>query len=179
MTDYMSGICQRDNNFYDYLQKPEAQQSVRDNVKAFWEDEIRDQHQALGQNCAYPLEFLEGRSDLVPDVFDLYLDSSLEDAQIIDINPYRGSTDPLLFTYPELLSILEQAQQPIYSDSTAQSPRLPILKVIDTASHPEATRPAPTFGGNMMPLEMIEMSQGRSMEEFREVWEEAVARGMT
>jgi hypothetical protein len=31
----------------------------------------------------------------------------------------------------------------------------------------------------MMPLEMIEMSQGRSMEEFRDAWQDAVARGMT
>ena len=63
--------------------------------------------------------------------------------------------------------------------SEQDRPRLPVLKVIDSAAHPEASRAAPAYGGNMMPLEMIEMSQGRSMEEFRDAWQDAVARGMT
>jgi hypothetical protein len=30
----------------------------------------------------------------------------------------------------------------------------------------------------MMPIEMVEMSQGRTVEDFRLAWEEAVARGL-
>lgn len=108
-----------------------------------------------------------------PDTFDIYLSTDLDSATLIDFNPYRPSTDPNLFTYPELLSILETSQ----SQSTDR-PRLPILRVIDSASHPDASRNSPVYGSNMMPIEMVEMSQGRSMVEFREAWDEAVGGGM-
>ena len=101
----------------------------------------------------------------------------LTDANLIDINPYRASTDPLLFKYVHLLTIIQDALVPIFHTSNDR-PRLPILRVIESPSHPDASRITPAYGGNMMPLEMIEMSQGRSLEEFTEAWQDAVARGM-
>lgn len=41
-----------------------------------------------------------------------------------------------------------------------------------------ANSAAPTYGSNMLPVEMVEMSQGRNMAEFSEAWNEAMARGM-
>lgn len=131
------------------------------------------------------------RVQLIADVFDLLLSDNLSSPTIIDFNPYRPSTDSLLFTYAELHSILLGALEPLPTalangangdDSQAGDhrprPRLPILKVVDSPTHPEANRGAPAFGTNMMPLEMVEMSQGRSLEEFREVWDEVVAAGL-
>lgn len=123
------------------------------------------------------------------DVFDLILDDLHSSARLVDFNPYNSSTDPLLFTFPELHSILIQALEPIPTtsdvaamrdevQSTSVRPRLPILRVIDSQAHPEANRGTPAFGTNMMPVEMVEMSQGRGVGEFRMAWDEAVRQGM-
>ena len=119
-------------------------------------------------------------SYLTTDIFDLYLTPKFDDALIIDINPYRPSTDTLLFSYPELHQISLESRQPPQSQAeTEDRPRLPILRVIDSPAHPDASRSAPAYGGNMIPLEMIEMSQGRSLDEFREAWQDVLARGMS
>lgn len=114
------------------------------------------------------------------DVFDLYLSADFDSAILVDINPYRLSTDPLLFTYPALLEILETALKPPPENTAAAAdlPRLPMMRVITSRSDPLANSAAPAFGTNMMPVEMVQMSQGRSVPEFAEAWAEAVARGM-
>lgn len=53
-----------------------------------------------------------------------------------------------------------------------------MLRVIDSRSHPEANRGMPAFGTNMMPVEMVEMSQGRGVGDFKAAWDEAVRQGM-
>ncbi|WWC88313.1 uncharacterized protein L201_003221 [Kwoniella dendrophila CBS 6074] len=157
------GITQRDNVFYDHLQSEETRIKISDTVRAFWEDEIRENY--------------TGRDDYI---FDLYLSPNLSSAKIIDFQPYRLSVDSLLFTYEELLSILETSLEPISSPGQdTKQDRLPIFKIIDCKSHPSVSRNAPTYQSNMMPLEMIELSQGRSMEEFKDAWDQAVAQGMT
>ncbi|WRT66717.1 uncharacterized protein IL334_003680 [Kwoniella shivajii] len=162
------GITQRDNVFYDHLQSDETRIKICDTVRALWEDEVRENY--------------DGGIDYV---FDLYLSPNFQSAQIIDFQPYRNSTDPLLFTYEELLSILETAFEPlppcdeVTATTTIPKPRLPIFKAIDSQSHPSANRNAPTYQSNMMPFEMIEFSQGRNLDEFKEAWEEALAQGLT
>ncbi|WVQ84406.1 hypothetical protein IAT38_006558 [Cryptococcus sp. DSM 104549] len=156
------GVSQRDLNFYDHLQPEETRTKICDTVRAFWEDEVR--------------ENFAGGKDYV---FDLHLSANLESATIIDFQPYRASTDPLLFTYDDLLTILETSFASSTPSPTATPPpRLPILRTIDSPSHPAATRAAPAYQSSMMPLEMIELSEGRSMGEFKEAWEEAVRAGM-
>ncbi|KJE01852.1 cytoplasmic protein [Cryptococcus gattii NT-10] len=153
------GITQRDMNFYDHLQPEEVRNKISRTVREFWEDEIRGNY--------------EGGDDYV---FDLYLSPNFDSVIIIDFQPYREFTDSLLFTYEELLSILQDALST--SDSESR-PRLPIFKIIDSQAHPAVTRNAPTYQSNMMPLEMIEFSEGRNMAEFKEAWDEAVRMGMT
>ncbi|OXG26247.1 cytoplasmic protein [Cryptococcus neoformans Bt120] len=153
------GITQRDMNFYDHLQPEEVRSKISRTVREFWEDEIRENY--------------EGGDDYV---FDLYLSPNFDSATIIDFQPYRESTDSLLFTYEELLAILQASMS--LSDSELR-PRLPLFKIIDSQAHPAVTRNAPTYQSNMMPLEMIEFSEGRNMAEFKEAWDEAVRMGMT
>ena len=93
------------------------------------------------------------------DVFDLLLPSTL-----IDINPYRESTSPVLFTYPELAQLLGSQQ------------RLPIVRVVE--SQAEANAQSSIHSTNRVPIEMVELSQGRSTAEFAQVWQEALASGM-
>ncbi|WVR06640.1 hypothetical protein IAU60_003672 [Kwoniella sp. DSM 27419] len=156
------GVSQRDTVYYDHLQSEDTRVKICDTVRAFWEDEIRENY-AGGEDY----------------IFDLYLSANLTSARIIDFNIYRPSTDPLLFDYKELLAILEAAFEPPSSESSDNRPRLPILRFIDSAAHPDANRNAPTFQSNMMPLEVMEMGEGRNMAEFKEAWDEAVAAGMT
>jgi hypothetical protein len=56
---------------------------------------------------------------------------------------------------------------------------LPVLRIIDSRAHPAANRAAPEYGGNMMPIEMVEMSQGRTVQGFRAAWADAIRQGMT
>lgn len=51
---------------------------------------------------------------------------------------------------------------------------LPVLRVIDSPSHPVAARNAPANQHNMVPLEMLSLSNGRTMEEFMEVFQQEV-----
>ena len=59
------------------------------------------------------------------------------------------------------------------ASSGSESLDLPMLRVIDAAA-PEANRNAPTFGENMMPLEVMSMSQGKNLHEFQHALERAV-----
>ncbi|WWC96441.1 hypothetical protein V866_003309 [Kwoniella sp. B9012] len=157
------GVTQRDNVFYDHLKNEDTRLKICDTVRAFWEDEIRE-------------NYMDGEA--VDYIFDLYLSPNFDSAQIIDFQPYRSSVDPLLFTYEELLSIFNSSTQPLQESENARRSRLPIFKIIDSKAHPSASRNAPTYQSNMMPLEMIELSQGRNMQEFKDAWDEAVAQGM-
>lgn len=129
-----------------------------------------------GMIVSFLWPFLTASADPFLDVFDLYLSPNFDSATIIDFQPYRESTDSLLFTYEELLAILQASMS--LSDSELR-PRLPLFKIIDSQAHPAVTRNAPTYQSNMMPLEMIEFSEGRNMAEFKEAWDEAVRMGMT
>lgn len=200
------GISQRDTNFYDHLQDAEERQKLTETVRAFFEDEVRDNY-AGRPDCESELPF-EGRSqdlvrvsshcyiELTPDVLDLYCHG--DKVYVVDFGPYRQVTDSLLFTYEELRDILETAVAPVPSEegaaptasgeaaadgasgtvTTADSrPRLPILRVIDHPAHPAANRNAPTYQTNMVPVEMVEMSAGRTADEFRQAWNEAIEAG--
>jgi hypothetical protein len=120
------------------------------------------------------------------DIFDIVLNDSNTSCRLIDFNPYYPSSDPLLFTYEELHQILLKARTPPApigsgSNSTGEGSRLgrlPIIKVIDSASHPGANRGMPAFGTNMLPVEIVEMSQGRGVGEFKAAWDEVVRDGL-
>lgn len=86
---------------------------------------------------------------------------------IIDFNPYAPRTDSLLFTYEELATLFAAA-------TTAAAPA---LRVIDSPAHPAATRNAPQYQHNMVPLEALTLSEGRNMEEFATAWMDQVRRG--
>lgn len=146
-----------------------------------------------------------GAGPLTPlsDVFDLDLGEEPYNPTIIDFAPYRESTDPLLFSYEELRGLLaasrrgelaaaaeaastrtpppagEDAPTADMAGATAESqstvPRLPVFKVVDSASHPSASRAAPAFSTNMVPLEMLQMSEGRTLADFAREWQEAMA----
>jgi hypothetical protein len=96
------------------------------------------------------------------------LTRSLDSLHILDFNPYLPRTDPLLFSYQELLGIL--------NTHIVTANKRPEIRVIDSKSHPSTTRPAPTHQHNMLPREALELSAGRDLAEFAKVWQEELAR---
>jgi hypothetical protein len=92
----------------------------------------------------------------------------LDSLHVLDFNPYLPRTDPLLFTYPELLDILK------FRLSTAAQGK-PELRAIDSKAHPSSSRAAPTHQHNMLPREVFELSAGRNITEFARAWQEELA----
>ncbi|KDR82744.1 hypothetical protein GALMADRAFT_58004 [Galerina marginata CBS 339.88] len=141
------GISQRDTNYYEFQNDPSTQQKVISAVQGFWEENIKPKWTAQ------------------PDyVFDFLLTRDLSRGHIIDFNPYAPKTDPLLFTYEELRGLHESTKEG----------QIPVLKVIYSASHPAANTNAPAHQHNMIPFEAVDMSSGRDIEEFAELWKETV-----
>jgi hypothetical protein len=103
------------------------------------------------------------------DTLDVLLTRDLTRFHIIDFNPYAPRTDSLLFTYEELATLFDAA--------AAGTTPAPTLRVIDSPAHPAATRNAPQYQHNMVPLEALTLSEGRNMEEFASAWMEQVTRG--
>ena len=81
---------------------------------------------------------------------------------ILDFNPYAPKTDPSLFTYEELRDLIR-----------ADTP-LPVLRVVDSPSHPAAAPNAPTYRHNMVPFEAVSMSNGLNIEEFADIWKDSL-----
>ena len=109
---------------------------------------------------------------VTPDTFDVLLTRDLKRCHVIDFNPYGPNTDPILFTYDELFTLLEDTL-------SEDSPRtLPVFKVIDSPTHPAATSNAPIHQHNMVPFEALSLSNGRDIEEFAEAWKDEIQASM-
>ena len=81
------GICQRDLNHFDFLFN--MQHELQDRIQSFFDEKLRD---------------------TFPDpnfVFDVYIPPPHERVWLLDINPWAPRTDPLLFSWLELLTLLE------------------------------------------------------------------------
>ncbi|TDL22263.1 D123-domain-containing protein [Rickenella mellea] len=137
------GISQRDCNFYDFLNEQGTQKKMIQAINLFWDSEVRQNWSSKDYT------------------FDLLLTRDLSRAHIIDFNPWAPRTDPLLFTFEELIDI------------DGNEATLPIFKVIDSRAHPAATQNAPVHQHNMVPLEALALGSGRDLEDFtRELHEE-------
>jgi hypothetical protein len=55
---------------------------------------------------------------------------------------------------------------------------LPQLRVIDSRTHPLANRNSPTYQYNMVPFEMLSLSNGRDLETFAETFQDELKKSM-
>ena len=109
---------------------------------------------------------------MILDTFDVLLTRDLKRCHVVDFNPYVPNTDPLLFTYDELLTLLEDTL-------SSDSPRTPpVFRVIDSPAHPASARNTPIHQHNMVPFEVLSLSNGRDIEEFAEAWEGEIRASM-
>ena len=86
----------------------------------------------------------------------------------------RSKTDSLVFSYDELLHLLEERTRDCGSIEYS-----PALKVIDSPSHPAATSNAPLHQHNMIPFEALSLSNGKNIEQFAELWRDEVETSMS
>lgn len=93
------GICQRDQNHFEFLFK--MQDKLRERIQDFFERRLK--HTFPDPNFA----------------FDVYIPPPHERVWLIDVNPWALRTDPLLFSWLELLTM------PGPSASTSQQPKEP------------------------------------------------------
>ncbi|TIC06692.1 midasin [Wallemia mellicola] len=79
----IAGICQRDLNFYEFLQEEETQENIRNLIKTFWDENVKE---------TFPNDNY---------VMDVYINQH-DRVIIVDFNVYALRTDSLLFSYEEL-----------------------------------------------------------------------------
>jgi len=164
------GICQRDLNHFDFLFP------------------LRDQLQNV------ILEYFEKTlKDTFPDhdfVFDVYIPEPYAKVRLMDINPWAPRTDPLLFSWlelltlqlpPPLLGIPETSSAPIIlssSDEDTQDedeieviwkPEFRLVKKDDPEAYSFST---PQYSAHKLPKDVVDASlNGESgMREFADHW---------
>ncbi|KAG6844611.1 hypothetical protein H0H87_005545 [Tephrocybe sp. NHM501043] len=158
-------ISQRDNNYYKFLNEPTTKDSIARVVLEYWEKNIRDS------------KHWETHPDYV---FDFFLTRDLSRGHIIDFNPYAPRTDPLLFTYEELVDLMITREDASTTNSSNKSStHLPEFRVIDSRAHPAASSNAPTYQHNMVPIEALSLSSGRDIEQFAELWKSEIQESMS
>ncbi|EME86201.1 uncharacterized protein MYCFIDRAFT_88305 [Pseudocercospora fijiensis CIRAD86] len=89
-------ISQRDLNYYDFLFK--MQDRIQTVINEFFEVRLRD---------TFPDKSF---------VFDCYIPQPYEKAWLVDINPWALRTDPILFSWEELLEMDEPVEPPMQEE---------------------------------------------------------------
>ncbi|KAG9243031.1 D123-domain-containing protein [Calycina marina] len=173
------GICQRDLNHFEFLFP--LVEKIRYTITDYFESTLKD---------TFP----------EPDfVFDIYLPNPYEKVRLMDINPWAPRTDPLLFSWLELLTIQlptvllglpdsnpvelpptssdedisddrEQADEEIWR------PEVRLVKKDDPEAYSFNT---PMYSAHKLPRDVVDagMEGETGMRDFAERWKEMVARG--
>lgn len=110
------GICQRELKHVDY--SPELLNKIQTEIEDFYESKLKD---------SFPDPSF---------AFDVYLPEPHDKVRLIDINPWAQRTDPLLFSWLELLTI--SLPKPLLGHGdTSESPALPDRRAEEEATDTE------------------------------------------
>ncbi|KAL8281385.1 hypothetical protein RQP46_006069 [Phenoliferia psychrophenolica] len=135
-------LCQRDSNYYEFLQGPEAALEIRSKVSAFFEDEVVN---------VFPLSSY---------TFDVYFTRSNSRLFLIDFNPYAPQTDALLFSWDALNAIGTDAE----SIDLENVRGLPLLELVTSSTM--ASQSLPSYSHNRYPKDVVDLSSGASIAEL-------------
>ncbi|KAL1935907.1 hypothetical protein VTP01DRAFT_41 [Rhizomucor pusillus] len=89
--------------------------------------------------------------------FDVYVDRDRCKVWLMDFNPFSPATDALLYTWEELRQFGD--------DSEAE------IRIVET----QTANSAPRFATNMVPKDVVDLSDGRTVAEFAEEFQRAMA----
>ncbi|ORY10547.1 D123-domain-containing protein [Clohesyomyces aquaticus] len=162
-------LCQRDLNHFDFLFK--MQDKLRQTIQEFFDVRLRD---------------------TFPDpsfTFDVYVPPPHNRVWLIDFNPWAQRTDPLLFSWLELLSLPEppssnvEESTPEKSDGSSEyeediteifRPEFRLVRRDDPEAYGFTT---PQYSAHKLPKDVVDASRGGegNLREFALQWKEAQA----
>jgi len=151
-------MCQRDPNHFDFLFK--MQDKLRQTIQEFFNIRIRD---------------------TFPDpnfTFDVYIPPPHDRVWIVDFNPWAQRTDPILFSWLELLTLREPSipDPDIELDDEEVEhvwrPEFRLIRRDDPEAYSFAT---PQYSAHKLPKDVVDASSGGEgvLREFAAQWEEA------
>ncbi|PBP22785.1 putative cell division cycle protein [Diplocarpon rosae] len=165
------GICQRDLNHFDFLFP--MKDRLRDTILEYFEKTLKN-------------TFPDGSF-----AFDIYLPAPYDKVRLVDINPWAPRTDPLLFSWLELLTmplpkpllgIPESDPTPIAQsseeDTTTEDEDVeevswkPEFRLV-RQNDPEAySFVSPQYSAHKLPRDVVDASLGgeRAMRDFADNW---------
>ncbi|KAI8979981.1 D123-domain-containing protein [Pilobolus umbonatus] len=109
--------------------------------------------------------YIADNFDIPNFVFDVYIHKERRKAYLVDLNPFNPTTDPILYDWHELIT---------YNLGDHPSE----FRVIQSQVESNAIAcNAPKFATNMVPKDVIDMSNGLSIAEFAQEFERAMVNG--
>lgn len=140
----MIAITQRDKNHYEFL-APMVGELVT-LIQGFYRKVLRE---------TFP------DSDFT---FDVYIPRTESRVWLIDINPWAQRTDPILFSWLELLEL---------NVDDVETPELRLVKKDDPEAYKFNT---PQYSAHKLPKEVVDAGMGgaQSIQEFAQQWREIV-----
>ncbi|KAG9239355.1 D123-domain-containing protein [Amylocarpus encephaloides] len=173
------GICQRDLNHFDFLFP--MKEHIRDTIQEYFAATVKS---------TFPDESF---------VLDVYLPEPYNRVRLMDINPWAPRTDPLLFSWLELLTMSLPAPLLGVPDSGSSPPIHPSSSDEDTQDEdveevewrpeirlvrkddPEAySFASPQYSAHKLPKDVVDASLGgeSSMREFAAQWKRMMDGGV-
>jgi hypothetical protein len=153
-------LCQRDLNHFEFLFKMEDQ--LRQTITDFFEAKLKD---------------------TFPDpnfTFDVYVPPPHNRVWLVDLNPWAPRTDPLLFSWLELLTLPEPTESPVAEVDeeedddveTMFTPEFRLVKRDDPEAYGFTT---PQYSAHKLPRDVVDASRGGegNLREFANQWREA------
>lgn len=165
------GICQRDLNHFDFLVT--LAPTLLETIQSFFDKTLKD---------SFPDENF---------TFDIYLPEPHDKVRLVDVNPWAQRTDPLLFSWLELLTMNVPPPLLGIPDSSPSAELMPLSSDEDTdiegveevswkpelrlvkKDDPEAySFASPQYSAHKLPKDVVDASVGgeTSMREFAAQW---------
>jgi hypothetical protein len=153
------GICQREQNYFEFLSSMKAE--LRGKIVDFFNIRLRDTFQ--DDNFT----------------FDVYIPPPHDRVWLMDINPWAMRTDPLLFSWLELLTMEAVDSEDEDSDSDAgedEDVDFPEMRLINR-DDPEAYNfSTQQYGAHKLPKDVVDAARvgGDQLHELHSQWRELV-----
>ncbi|KAF7926276.1 uncharacterized protein EAE98_006571 [Botrytis deweyae] len=166
------GICQRDLNYFDFLFP--LIPTLREVIQEYFDNTLKD---------TFPDRNFS---------FDIYLPDPFDKVRLVDINPWAPRTDPLLFSWLELLTLsvpspllgvadsasvpplpTQSSDEDEGSDDVEELGWMPEFRLIKKDDPEAYSFSSPQYSAHKMPQEVVEAgaSGEGGMREFADNWQ--------